>query len=160
MTEIHKNLYVGSLIDYEILQDNPDYSFVQACKEPCHRRAVGYSGRAAPKTHPEYLIAYRSNRIILNIVDTPTGKYFCNEIFEKSLNFIDEHIEAGRKVLIHCNQGLSRSPSIGLLFLAIKGKIRNGNFWEAKEDFLKIYPEYSPKGVQEFININWLNYII
>lgn len=158
MKEISENIFVGSLDDYENVKYNPDFAFVQACKEPCHRQALGYSGRAANKNHPEYLIAYRPNKIILNMVDADTGRYFSNILFEKSIEFIEENRPKGKKILIHCNQGLSRSPSIGLLYLVVKGKIRNRNFWEAKEDFLKIYPEYAPKGVQEFLIENWSNY--
>ena len=159
MTEIEKNIYVGNLIDYDMNQLNTDFCFVQACKEPCHRRAVGYSGRSADKNNPEYLIAYRERRIILNMIDPPTGKYFENVLFEKSLEFIDEQLNNGKKILIHCNQGISRSPSIGLLYLATKNKIRNQNFEIAKEDFKKIYPTYNPSGIQEFLTLNWKNYI-
>ncbi|MDA3816448.1 MAG: dual specificity protein phosphatase [Prolixibacteraceae bacterium] len=145
MTEIDKNIYVGNLIDYDTHQYNTDFCFVQACKEPCHRKALVYSGRTADKNHPEYLIAYRERRIILNMIDPPTGKYFENILFEKSLEFIDEHLNNGKEILIHCNQGVSRSPSIGLLYLATKNKIRNKNFEIAKEDFKKNLPELCTK---------------
>ncbi len=89
------------------------------------------------------------------MVDTPTGKYFDALLFDKSIEFIDEHLDLNKKVLIHCNQGMSRSPSIGLLYLAVKEKINNSTFNIAKEEFLKIYPNYSPSGVQEFLIENW-----
>ena len=158
MTEIDKNLFVGNLIDFENNQFDPDFCFVQACKEPCHRKAVGYTGRAPEKSHPEYLIALRERKIILNMIDPPTGKYFENILFESSLNFINEHLKNEKKVLIHCNQGKSRSPSIGLLYLATQGKIRNENYDFAKEDFEQIYPNYEPNGIREFLSKNWKNY--
>ncbi|MCG2611813.1 dual specificity protein phosphatase family protein [Flavobacterium sp. SM15] len=158
MKEIDENLFVGNLTDYENNQFNNDYYFVQACKEPCHRKALGYTGRTADVNHPEYLIAHRERKIILNMIDPPTGKYFENIMFESSLAFINENLEKGNKVLIHCNQGISRSPSIGLLYLATKGKIRNENFIVAEEDFKKIYPDYSPSGIKEFLSLNWHNY--
>lgn len=159
MKEIDKDIFIGSLEDYERIKDNSEFVFVQACKEPYHRQALGYTGRAASKDHPEYLIAYRPQRIILNMVDADSGNYFSDILFEKSVEFISTNIENGKKVLIHCNQGFSRSPSIGLLYLAINGKIRNSSFMEAKADFIKIYPEYAPKGVQEFLTENWSNFI-
>lgn len=158
MTEIYQNLFVGSLIDYEQNQFNEDFYFVQACKEPCHRKALGYSGRSADENHPEYLIAYRERRIILNMIDPPTSKYFENVLFEKSLNFIDEHLKSGKKVLIHCNQGFSRSPSIGLLYLATIKKIDSSSFENAESDFLKLYPNYKPNGIKEFLILNWKHY--
>ncbi len=159
MKEIDTNIFVGSLVDYESIKNHPDFVFVQACKEPCHRKALGYNGKTVDKNHPEYLVAYRPERIILNMVDTVTSNYFSNILFEKSIDFISSNIQNHKKVLIHCNKGFSRSPSIGLLYLAINQKIRNKTFWDAKEDFLKIYPEYAPKGVQEFLIQNWSNYI-
>ncbi|MCP1994321.1 dual specificity protein phosphatase [Flavobacterium sp. HSC-61S13] len=158
MREIDKNLFVGNLIDYENMQFDEDYYFVQACKEPCHRKALGYTGRSADESHPEYLIARRERKIILNMIDPPTGKYFENLMFEHSLIFIDENLKNGKKVLIHCNQGISRSPSIGLLYLATKGKIRNENFSLAEEDFIKLYPNYAPSGIKFFLTLNWKHY--
>lgn len=159
MVEIDKNIFVGSLLDYEINQFDLEFYFVQACKEPCHRKALGYTGRTADVNHPEYLIAYRERKIILNMIDPPTGKYFENILFEKSLHFISQHLSEGKKILIHCNQGISRSPSIGLLYLATRNKIRNESFEIAKEDFQKIYPNYAPSGISEFLTLNWNNYI-
>ncbi|WP_130735477.1 dual specificity protein phosphatase [Flavobacterium sp. J27] len=158
MIEIDKNLFVGNLTDYENYQFDNDYCFVQACKEPCHRKALGYTGRSVSENHAEYLIAYRERKIILNMIDPPTAKYFENKMFESSLAFIDKNLEVGKKVLIHCNKGISRSPSIGLLYLAINGKIRNESFTLAEEDFKKIYPNYEPSGIKEFLNLNWQHY--
>lgn len=70
MIEIAKNIYVGNEADYEMcVQGNAEWAIVHACKEPYHRQAVGYSGRACSKLHPEYLFAERGNRIMLNLVD-------------------------------------------------------------------------------------------
>ncbi len=160
MVEIEKNLFVGSLIDYQINQYDANFYFVQACKEPCHRTALGYKGRAPDKSHPEYLVAYRERKIILNMIDSPTGKYFDHILFKSSLEFIDKNLNNGKKVLIHCNQGKSRSPSIGLLYLATKGKIENTNYEMAKEDFQRLYPDYEPSGIREFLNTNWGDFFI
>lgn len=158
MTEIYPNLFVGNLIDYEQNQLNEDFYFVQACKEPCHRKALGYTGRSADENHPEYLIAYRERRIILNMIDPPTSKYFENVLFEKSLNFIKEHLISGKKVLVHCNQGFSRSPSIALLYLATIKEIDNSSFESAELDFIKLYPSYKPNGIKQFLILNWEHY--
>lgn len=158
MTEIYPNLFVGNLIDYEQNQFDDDFYFVQACKESCHRKALGYTGRSADENHPEYLIAYRERRIILNMIDPPTSKYFENILFEKSLNFIDVQLKNGKKVLVHCNQGFSRSPSIVLLYLATIKKIDSSSFENAEANFLKLYPTYKPSGIKEFLTLNWKHY--
>ena len=154
MVEIDKNIFVGSLLDYQSIEYNNEFCFVQACKEPCHRRALGYTGRSPEKTHPEYLIAFRPKKIILNMIDADK-KYFTNILFEESINFIENKLKENCKILIHCNQGVSRSPSIGLLYLAIKNKIDSSDYESAKSDFMKIYPRYEPKGIADFLSENW-----
>ena len=69
MKKVHENLYVGSTEDYQHLPTPSKWYVIHACKEPFHRQALGYSGRAAPKNHPEYLIARREGRLILNLID-------------------------------------------------------------------------------------------
>ena len=159
MIEIYKNVFVGNSNDYEWNKYESDFYFIQACKEPYHRQALGYIGRAISNTHPEYLFAYRDNRLILNIVDTDSDKYFSNILFEKSIEFLDENLKDKNKILIHCNQGLSRSPSIGLLYLAVKNKISNKSFWDAEKDFVELYPDYEPKGIKGYLIKNWNSFI-
>jgi hypothetical protein len=47
MVEIAKNLYIGSQDDYELnVKFQTDWFVIHACKEPYHRQALGYTGRA------------------------------------------------------------------------------------------------------------------
>jgi len=70
MIEVYLNLFVGDQSDYEInVATQEGWAVVHACKEPYHRQALGYRVRGAPKDHPEYLVARRGNRLILNIVE-------------------------------------------------------------------------------------------
>jgi hypothetical protein len=51
MIEIHPNLYIGNEHDYEFnVRRESGWCIVHACKEPYHRQALGYTGRAAPKS--------------------------------------------------------------------------------------------------------------
>jgi len=89
MKEIYSNLYIGNENDYvSYVQGHDGWAVVHACKEPYHRQALGYTGRAAPKTHPEYLIAWRGNRLILNLVDVDNPAYISKEIIDTALDFI------------------------------------------------------------------------
>src|ERR1035437_3624457 len=116
MIEVLSNLFVGSQDDEVSIHGQSGWFVVHACKEPYHRQALGYSGRAAPKNHPEYLIARRDNRLVLNLVDADDPAYIPAEIMDVAVTFIHEHLSAGRRVLVHCNQGLSRSPAIAMLY--------------------------------------------
>lgn len=161
MIEIHPNLYIGDENDYESqVRHQPGWCIVHACKEPYHRQALGYSGKAATKTHPEYLIARRGNRLILNLVDAPDPAYIPKEIIDAALEFINASLQSGNKVLVHCNEGCSRSASIGMLYLAKNtDKLPKENFLAAETAFRSIYSPYNPKsGMRGFMMNNWSNY--
>ena len=160
MREVVQNLFVGNEVDYETSVRNDDsWAVVHACKEPYHRQALGYSGRGAPKEHPEYLIAKRGNRLILNLVDVETPAFISKEIIDAALLFIDEQLSLGKKVLVHCNQGASRSAGIALLYLAKHGHISNDSFASAEQTFRQIYPACSMAGgIRGFLQQNWNSY--
>lgn len=147
MIQILPNLYIGDQNDCEGFEG----AILHACKEPYHRQFVGYTGRALAKDHPEYLYAVRDNELALNIVDVDDPKYFAEEMINKALQFIGEH----DKVLLHCNQGQSRSAGIGMLYMRTKGLL-DGTFEEAEEKFKEIYPPYSPRnGIREYVRLHW-----
>ena len=161
MIEIYPNLYIGDEHAYEsTVRHEPGWCVVHACKEPYHRQALGYTGRAAPKDHPEYLIARRGNRLILNLVDAPDPAYIQQDIVDTALEFIDAGLKAGNRVLVHCNEGCSRSPGIGLLYLAkYTDRLPGGDLLLAEEVFRSIYPPYNPKrGMRGYMAMNWGSY--
>ncbi len=117
MIEVYNNLYVGSQFDYDSsVRFQSGWAIVHACKEPYHREALGYKTNGAPKDHPEYLIAKRGNRLILNLVDVDKVDYIANSIIDEALTFINTNLSNDLKVLVHCNQGRSRSAGIAMLF--------------------------------------------
>jgi hypothetical protein len=161
MVEIHPSLFVGSQDDYEQeVRFQSGWKIVHACREPYHRNALGYRGRSAPKDHPEYLVADRGNRLILNLIDADDPTYIPKEIMDRSLDFIHKSLGDGHPVLVHCNQGKSRGPSIGLLYLATHTDLFSGlDHSEAHDRFLDIYHDYCPKaGLRGFLATNWSSY--
>jgi len=154
MKEVFKNLWVGKEDDFGDAMDNqPDvWAVLHACKEPFHRCFVGYTGRGCPKESPEYLWAESGNRLALNIVDAPKPEFFAKEMIDKGLDFIDEKLGQALKVLVHCNKGESRSPSIALLYLIKQGIIKGDTFEDCEAEFMKLYPEYNPgEGMRGFV---------
>ena len=161
MIEVYSGLYIGDERDYELQVKHQDgWRIVHACKEPYHRKELGYRGRGAPKDHPEYLIAPRGHRLILNLIDPDDPAYIPKEIIDAALDFIGEGLGSGHKVLVHCNLGESRSPAIGLLYLAaFTGAIPSSSLEEAEAAFLEIYPGYRPgAGIRGFLKQNWSVY--
>ena len=174
MIEITENLWVGTQRDFEerhyLQKDNNEssWAFLHAAKEPYHRQFLGYTGRAAPKESEEYLWALRGNRLALNLVDAPDPKYIPATVIDRALDFLAEQLMDGKKVLLHCNMGASRAPSIGLLYLNGCAQLM-GNTpgvqlvkFEEAEKYYKdnVYSGYAPgEGMRGFMNEHWEEYL-
>lgn len=164
MIEVFPGLFVGSQLHYENQVKDGDaprsgWAVVHACKEPYHRDALGYTGRGAPKDHDEYLFAFRGDRLCLNLVDVDNVDYVNKQLIDAALTFIAQQRAEGKKVLVHCNQGVSRSPSIALLYLGMHDiTYRSLNAADAMLKFQGIYPQFDPAmGVSEYVLRNWPN---
>ncbi len=162
MIEVYPNLFVGDQNDYEFTVKAQDgWAVVHACKDPYHRAALGYSGRGAPKEHPEYLVARRGHRLILNMIDPDDPAYIPKELVDAALEFIHEQLSAQQRVLVHCNQGNSRGPGLALLYLAkFTDKLPKTSYSEAVPKFRESYPAYFPSsGVSGFLEQYWSEYV-
>jgi hypothetical protein len=160
MREVLHRIFVGSQKDYEESYFVPEqWGIVLAAKEPWHRQAIGYTGRACDKSHAEYLMAKRDNKLILNLVDAPKAEFFDKRIVDAALDFIEENFKTGKSVLVVCNQGESRSPSIVLLYLIKQGIIKGDTFSDCEATFMNLYPEYNPgAGIYGFMKEHWREY--
>jgi predicted protein tyrosine phosphatase len=160
MIEVHPGLFVGNQDDYESnVKHQSGWRVVHACKEPYHRQTLGYTGRAAPKSHPEYLLARRGNRLILNLVDADNPSFFAPVIFDTAIDFIHEGLAAGDKVLVHCNLGESRGPGVAMLYLGSNTGTLQRDFELAESTFHGLYPSYRPSpGMRAFLAQQWHSY--
>lgn len=153
MIEIYKNLLIGN--DFDCASSYNKCAIIHACKT-CHQKALRYT-KSLPNTHPNYLIYETENNLFLNLVDMPQEflPRFTDPIMISSLQFIDKNIK-DKKVLIHCNQGASRSPSIALLWMAVNNHIDNSSYLVAKRDFINLYNNYQPgNGIELYLQNNW-----
>lgn len=159
MIEVYPSLFVGNEADACNVLYAPGWYIVHAYKEPFHRQALGYAGRGAPKDHPEYLVAKRDGRLILNLIDAPNPAYIPKEVIDAALEAIHQNVSQS-KVLVHCNQGMSRSPTIALLYLLKHTEELNFESLSGMlEKFKTLYPAYSPaKGMAGFVEKYWLEY--
>lgn len=159
MREVYENLYCGDEGDF--VMNGRGFAVLHACKEPYHRLYVGYTGRGCPKDSPHYYWAYfGEGRLALNIVDAPKPEFFYKPMIDEGLNFIEKMLKEGYKVLVHCNQGESRAPSICLLYLIKHGIIKGDTLEDIEAEFMKVYPEYNPgTGMRGFVKEHWKEYI-
>lgn len=147
-------LYIGNNSDC-FWDDRSGWSVVHACKHPCHCYAVGYKGDLY-STHPSYLIFRRESHLVLNLVDMDhLNDRFMRPIIMAFYSFMDEM--EGQKILIHCNRGESRAPSLAILYLAKRKKIiPDDSFDTAKQSFKKVYPLYNPgRGFTKYLQQYW-----
>ncbi len=153
MQQVHENLFVGSEID--CATSRPGWFIIHACKSPCHQRAVGYRG-SLKSNHPNYLVLERENDLFLNMIDPPVP-LFKMETFVAFFRFAYEGWEKGLKVLVHCNQGESRAPTLALLLMSKRlDALPCSSYQEAASAFKQIYPAYNPgQGIQTFLKENW-----
>lgn len=147
MVEVFDKIWVGSLDDF-IGSSKKDFAFVHATKS-LFDNSLGE------------VIYEIDNHLYLNWVDSKEEKYFDYKglgvsVFVSILNFIEKWHKSG-SVLIHCNEGLSRSPSIAMVYLAKRLKVIDGkDHVFAEREFSDIYPEYyANKGISDFLFKNW-----
>lgn len=153
MVEVYDKVYIGT--EASCRPGSSELVVVHACKAPCHQQAVGYR-RSLPPQHPHYLVLRHQYDLFLNIIDPPVP-LFKIETFVAFLQFAGEHYDRGASVLIHCNQGESRAPTLGLVLLAKHLRaIPSDSFSSALNAFGRLYDAYRPgSGIQQFLAVNW-----
>lgn len=173
MVEIDDTFVIGPQHAYEQynrnvinkgLDDGRGYLVIHACKEPAHRDRVGYTTPSAPKGKDYFFVMDEDkerNRtdLYLNLIDGRSISYMPNEIFTKALQAIYQAINNGngKKVVVYCNKGESRSAGIVLLFFIMSNRDsvmdKFGDLDEIIEYFKKNYYPYINlgKGMYEVI---------
>ncbi len=170
MVEVFENLFVGDDGDYRNLEKEYDplavcdqpvdgWAVVHACRDPYHRQLLGYTTRGAPKDDPEYYYAVRGNRLFMNIVNAPKAIFFDPDLIDVALLFITKKINDGFKVLVQCNEGKNRAPSLALLYGLQEGLLSCDELEDCEAEMLGLYPDYEPgKGMREFVAENHERY--
>ncbi|MEW5980136.1 MAG: hypothetical protein AB1898_30445 [Acidobacteriota bacterium] len=153
MLQVHERLFIAD--EGSCRLGSAQLAVVHACKSPCHQRVLRYKG-SLPPNHPNYLVLRHSYDLYLNIIDPPVP-LFRIETFLSFLTFAAEHYDRGASLLIHCNQGESRAPTLALLFLSKHLRtIPDDSFGAAQAAFADLCPGYRPgKGIQQFLQENW-----
>jgi hypothetical protein len=98
--------------------------------------------------------------LILNLLDAEDPAHIPREVMDAALDFIEESLGKGRRVLVHCNQGNSRAPAIGLLYLAARTDTFAGlDYRSAHDRFRDLYTAYGlAAGVRGFLSAHWALY--
>lgn len=153
MQKVYDRVWVAGA--QECRSGGDGWAVVHACKDPCHRQAVGYQG-SLRSSHSNYLALLREQDLFLNLIDSPKP-LFKAASFSTFLDFADTQWRQGRQLLIHCNQGESRAPSLALLLLAKRcSALDDSSYAAARAQFTRLFPNYRPgAGIQEYLSANW-----
>lgn len=148
MTEIVKGIFTGNEYDFYSIENKDEWAILHCCKNPFHVDFVGYKGNLKG-TDPYYISCIKGNEMALNIVDLEyfDDRYLMHnkKMFTEAFEFLDRFRKQGKKLLIHCNQGESRGPSLCMLYIARIGGFINNEFEDVFYEFLDLYPRYHPK---------------
>lgn len=162
---VSPGLWVGDLDACATWARGP---ILHCAKDPCWVQAV--RARTLPKDHPEYLSAEREGGLYLNMIDPPLP-LFQVPMFTQALDWLDRFVVPAGELLIHCNLGASRAPTMALLWLAKRAFARSDgrlspipatSFAEARVAFAPMYDRgmgdanYAPgAGLVTFLTDRW-----
>ena len=116
---------------------------IHACKHPCWSRFH----------EPRFFIITGDDDLWLDMVDARDPEYFSVSMFRAALSFIGARPD--QNVLIHCNKGLSRAPSIALLWEARNGRLPNGSYAEARREWERTRDYLPGSGISAFLEQHW-----
>ena len=140
MEEIIRNLFIGDLDDNELVRGRPDWAVIHA-EKGMHRKYADQH-RLAPR---DAILAPGGNELYLAFEDAMKVDQVNTGCIRPALDFAHLHLTDGRKVLIHCLAGVSRSPTIALLYLLqYTDVLPRTNIFDAIFSFSEIYPLYNP----------------
>lgn len=140
---VHYGLFVGSGADAPSFGGS---SVLRCAKDPWYVEAAKFYRQMAPN-----VIRKSPNEMILNMVDAEHPKYFSDIMVDAGLNFITERFAEGDAILLHCNMGISRSPSMAFLWLYEHGFL-DDEFRYAVPQFKKIYKDWAPaNGIWQYL---------
>ena len=110
---------------------------------------------------PEYYAAQRKTHLFVNLIDAQQPAYVRKETqIDPVLAFMEKMRAQGASILVHCEQGWSRSPSLVLLYLATRlGVLPTVSLAAAEAQFKTLYPGYAPSyGIWAHLHQHWQQY--
>jgi predicted protein tyrosine phosphatase len=147
------NVYIGNRADSRLRHDD-DWAVINTAKT-VHLEIMGW--QESQKGHPNYILFEDDNVLSFNWGDGQAFLYNMTgpEGFVRALDFIDRWIGT-KKVLINCDQGQSRSPTVALLYLAKRlHALPDTTFAAARAEFVLLYPAYAPSGIADYVAQHW-----
>lgn len=157
MEPIFTNVWVGDEKDFLKIRREKGWAFLRCTKEgpDGHRDLLGYETLGAPQNSKDYLHVIKGNICALNLIDVDDPNLVPFDCIKFGLDFIKESLDKGKKILIACEAGHSRAPSVGLMFLRSIGDLPH-NFVTSEKIYRAIYQKYDPAmGIRQVARSHW-----
>lgn len=102
---------------------------------------------------PQYLIV-DGRRVYLNMVDAfkKDQTDLVVMLIDSAVTFISQAQSDGQKVLVHCNTGVSRSPTVVLYWMMNSGLLPN-DYDAALRAFMRMYKYYVPTAFGRYLSV-------
>lgn len=159
MEEILPRLYIGDDEDYKKIKDLPtgsEWFTLRCCKygDGGHQQTLNYHTLGAPDGPNKY-VAKVGNHAALNLLDLDDPYHIPVEMIQAGIDYITDQLEKGKKVLVACNAGHSRSATIVLMWMRAHGEMPH-SFGLSSRIFHKIYSKFDPsQGIRQFARMHW-----
>ena len=161
MIEVYPGLFVGTRGDCPLQSAKPAGTWATVhVYLSCYRQALGERTPDASEA-PASSIARRDAHLFVNLLDAQHPAYIHKEAqIDPVLDFMEEIHTQGSSLLVHCEQGWSRSPSLVLLYLATRlGVLPTVSLSAAEARFKTLYPGYAPSyGIWAHLHQHWQQY--
>jgi predicted protein tyrosine phosphatase len=140
MEEVIRNLFIGDVGDNELVRGRPGWAVIHAEKE-MHREYVEKHRLVFQDAVP----SPDGNELFLSFEDALRMDQVNTRCIRPALEFTHRHLSGGKNVLIHCIAGVSRSPTIAMLYLLqYTDVLPKTNIFDAIFSFSELYPLYNP----------------
>jgi hypothetical protein len=141
--KIVDQIYVGGDADVTKAEER-GYSRLACCKDgpDGHRMMLGYNSLGAPKDD-NYLFASRKHWGAMNLIDHDDVDMIPEDGILEALAWAKKEYDAERTILFHCNAGVSRGPTMALMFMRTIGEMPT-SFNSSVKIFRSLYPKYDP----------------
>lgn len=128
---------------------------ISACRS-YHLMRCGFR---ADRGQPDYLWHLDPGRrwLSINWVDGPAKLFgWSADVWPLAFDLLDEWTRRGRAI-VHCDQGMSRSPTLVMAYLAKRTPLLPDDFVPAAMQFQHLYPTWKPKmsGVCGWVRDHW-----
>jgi predicted protein tyrosine phosphatase len=133
-------LFIGDPGDHELVRGREGWAIIHAEKD-VHRRYVSTHNLA----FHDIILTPDGNELYLAFEDAMKMDQVNTKCIGPALEFAHRHLSKGHKVLIHCIAGVSRAPTIAMLYLLKYTDILpRTNIFDAIFSFSELYPLYNP----------------